>query len=207
MFREEEAAYVLGAFTGLVTKENKAGYIGGVESPLQERAMVCFEAGFMSTNPNGEVTSVYTNTYSDVGKGKETANVLYKQGADYVATFAGACNLGAFQSATDAGEGNYVLGAALGQFDKNPDKIIASQVKTVDKAIYNALKEFAEGNFVAGVVSRGIAEGGVDIMFNPNTDLVNSLVSEDIMKQVEDIRQLVIDGKVDIPLTKAELGK
>lgn len=206
MFKEEEAAFVLGAFAGLVTKTGTVGYIAGVESPLQERAKNGFEAGFMTTNPTGKVIGIYAGTYNDVGKGKEIANTLYTQGADYVASFAGACNLGVFQAATDAGEGKYALGAALGQFDKNPEKIIASQVKTVDLSVYNALSEFIGGKSSAGITTRGINEGGVDIMYNPNTELVNTVASDEILAQVDAIRTQVINGEIKIPLTKEDLA-
>ncbi|MEG0239228.1 BMP family lipoprotein [Anaerorhabdus sp.] len=206
MFKEEEAAFVLGAFAGLVTKTGTVGYIAGVESPLQERAKNGFEAGFMTTNPTGKVIGIYAGTYNDVGKGKEIANTLFTQGADYVASFAGACNLGVFQAATDAGEGKYALGAALGQFDKNPEKIIASQVKTVDLTVYNALNEFIGGTSSAGITTRGIKEGGVDILFNPNADLVKTVASDEILQQVDAIRTQVMNGEIQIPLTKEDLA-
>lgn len=203
--KEQEAAYVLGAFAGLVSETGIAGYVAGVESPLQERAINGFKAGFLSTRPDGKVIDIYAGTYNDVGKGKEIASTLYDQGADYVATFAGACNLGVFQAATEAGEGKYALGAALGQFDKNPEKIIASQVKTIDLAVYNALAEFSKGEFSSGIVVRGIKEGGVDILYNPDAELVSSIASEEVLNKVEEIRQQVIDGKIDIPETREEL--
>lgn len=206
MFREEEAAFLLGAFAGLASTTNKVGYIAGVESPLQERAKNGFEAGFKTTNPTGEVTGIYAGTYNDVGKGKETAKLLYEQGADYVATFAGACNLGVFQAATEAGEGKYALGAALGQFDKNPQKIIASQVKTVDLAVYNALVDFSSGKFTAGIVTRGIEQGGVDLLFNPDTVLVDAIATAEIKQKIEEIRTQIIEGKISIPSTKEELA-
>lgn len=206
LYREQEAAYLLGAFAGLVTKTNTVGYIGGIESPLQERARCGFEAGFYSTNPEGTVLSVYTGSYSDVGKGKETASTLYSQGADYIATWAGACNLGVFQAATDAGEGNYALGAALGQFENNPEKIIASQVKTIDRSVYTGLKSTIEGGFTAGKFASGIKESGVDMLFNPNTELVNTVASPEVLTQVEEIRNAIINGEISIPTNANELA-
>ncbi len=207
VFKEEEAAYLLGVFAGLATQTNKVGYIAGIEAPLQERAMVGYEAGFYSVNPEGEVLSVYSGTYQDVGKGKEIANTFYTQGADYVAAFSGSVNLGVFQAAEEAGDGNYALGAALGQFDLSPDKIVASQVKTIDSAVYQALVEYAAGNTSSEVISRGIQAGGVDLLLNSNQELVDSVVSAEDLAKIEEVRQQIINGEIDIPTTKDELAE
>ena len=60
---------------------------------------------------------------------------MYSQGCDYVGCYAGACNLGVFQAAEEAGDGKYCFGAANGQFDKSYEKILASVVKPIDEAI------------------------------------------------------------------------
>jgi basic membrane protein A len=149
---------------------------------------------------------VYAGTFGDPGLGKEIADGLYAQGADYVATFAGAVNLGVFQSATAQGEGYWALGAALGQFGLNPDKIIASQVKTIDIAVYTVIKELSEGNFKAGLRSAGILEGGVDILYNPNNNLVDSIASQAVYNEISRLRDLVIKGEINIPITKDQLA-
>lgn len=205
MFKEQEAAYLLGAFAGLVTKTDKVGYIAGKESPLQERTKVSFEAGFASVNKDGKVTSLYSGTYSDVNKGNDIATSLYTQGNDFVASFSGAVNLGLFKAVNEAGEGSYALGAALGQFELNPEKIMASQVKTVDKAIYTSLSEYLNGSFVPGVVSRGIEAGGVDLLFNPNSELLSTIASDEVLLQIEEIRNQIIAGEIVPPTTEEEL--
>lgn len=206
LFREQEAAYLLGALSGLVTEKDQVGYIGGIASPVQDRAMSSFVAGFDTTNKEGKAVNVYTGTYSDVGKGKETALNMYNNGADIVASFAGACNLGAFQAASEKGGDNLAMGAALGQFGINPDKIVASQIKTIDVAVYNSLKDTVEGNFKSGVESWGIEEGGVDLKYNDvNPDLVEKYVTEEDKATVEKLREMVIKGEIDLPLTEEEL--
>lgn len=206
LFREQEAAFLLGALAGLTTKTNNVGYIGGVESPLQERAMRAFEAGFWYVNKTGKVVTVYAGTYGDPGKGKGIATSMYSQGADFVATWAGACNVGVFQAAGEAGEGKYAFGAALGQFGLNPTKIVASQVKTIDKTVFEALSSVAGGNFTAGSVFRGIKEGGVDLKYNPDAAVVDAVVTEAMKEAISKLRDEVISGAVVVPSNKEELA-
>ena len=73
--------------------------------------------------------------------------------------------------------------------------------------MYNALTEYSKGNLVPGIVVRGIKEGGVDIMYNPNNELLNSIASQEVLDKVEEVRQNIIDSKIEIPLTKEELDK
>ena len=207
LFKEQEASFLLGAFAGLMTKANNVGYIAGIESPLQERARVGFEAGYYSVKKSNDVKSVYTGTYKDVGKGKEIALSLFNGGADMVASFAGACNLGLFEAVNEQKEGTWALGAALGPFDKNPTRILASQVKTVDVLVANMLEKVYNGQFEAGAVSNGIAEGGVDFMFNPDTALVDGAVSAEVKAQIEELRGKVVSGEIKIPTTKEELAE
>lgn len=205
VFKEEEAGFILGSLAGLISETNKVGYIGGTVSPVQERAMSGFKAGFKTTNNNGTVTSIYSGTYSDVGKGKEIALSLFNQGADYVAAFTGSGNLGVFQAAEEKGEGFYALGAATGQFGVNPDKIVGSQVKTIDLAIYKAIKDTLEGNFVSGSERWGIKEGGVDLLLNNvNEELVNKLVSEEDLNVLDNLREMIENEEITIPLTEEE---
>lgn len=206
LFREQEAAFLLGALSGLITQTDKVGYVGGLESPLQERAKNGYEAGFLTTNPDGQVLGVYAGTYGDPGLGKEIADGLYNQGADYVASFAGAVNLGVFQSAAAMGDGYWALGAALGQFSLNPSVIVASQVKTIDLAVYTVIKELHEGDFKGGLRSAGILEGGVDLLLNPDETLVNSLISSEVISQIDALREQIKNGEIDIPITKDELA-
>ena len=60
-------------------------------------------AGAWYSNPEVKVTSSYTGSFSDVGKGKEIATMMFSDGCDYVAPSAGACNLGVFQASKEAG--------------------------------------------------------------------------------------------------------
>lgn len=206
LFREQEAAFLLGALAGLVTKADNVGYMAGVESPLQERARCGFEAGYFSIKKANNVKSVYTGTYKDVGKGKEIALSLYNGGADIVASFSGACNLGLFEAANDQKEGVWAFGAALGQFGANPKRILASQVKTVDVIVENMINKVANGEFAAGAVANGIKEGGVDLKFNPDEALVNSVVTAEMKKQIDDLRTKVVSGDIKVPTTKDELA-
>ena len=203
-YREQEAAFLLGALGGKLTKSNKLAFIGSNSNVIMNRFDYGFQAGVKYVNPKATVTSTQTGSYTDVNKGKEIANMLYDQGVDYIAPAAAACNVGVFQASSERGGNCWTFGAADGQFHLMPDRIVASQVKRVDNTCYRFLKEIAEGNFKGGTpVEMGLKEEGVDLLYTTNETL-KATIPQETIDQVEALRKDVIDGKIKVPATKEE---
>ena len=68
-YREHEAAFLLGALGGYLTKTNKIGFIGGVSGVIQDRFQYGYMAGAWYSNQDVKVTSSFSGIFSDVGKG------------------------------------------------------------------------------------------------------------------------------------------
>lgn len=203
-YRENEGSFMAGVVGGLMTQTNNVGCVMGNNEALQVRYQAGFTAGAKYVNPDCEVQSAFTNSYSDVNKGYEIANLMYSKGADFVGTYSGAGNLGVFQAADEAGEGKYCFGAANGQFDKMPEKILASVVKPVDQALLTILGEYQEsGTFTSGVRAMGLKENGVTLLFT-NNEALKSTIPADVMSKVEDIIAKVEAGEIEIPTTMEE---
>ncbi len=205
-YRENEGAFLGGALAAMMSKTGKIGAVLAVQEPLQVRFQYGFTAGAYTVDPDCQVTTMFTNSYSDTNLGKEMASALYSQGADYVSCFAGACNLGVFNAASEAGDGCYCLGAATGQFDQNPDKIIASVVKPIDEAIFNVLDAYLkDGTFVGGTASVwGLAENGVTLRFTTMNDELLASIPDEVMDKIEELKQQIIDGTIQVPGTQEE---
>lgn len=206
-YRENEAAFLGGALAGMMTKTNNVGAVMAVGETLQYRYQFGFTAGVKAVNPDCEVQSAFTNSYTDVGQGSEVAKIMYNKGADFIGTYAGACNLGVFNAAKDAGDGKYCLGAANGQFDKMPDKIVASVVKPADQAILSIIKGYMEtGEFdTSKPMSLGLKEGGVKLLFTNNDELLKT-VPEDVMSAIEDLTAKVESGEIKVPADESEFN-
>lgn len=205
-YKENQASFLAGALAGLMTKSNKIGAVIATAEPLQLRYQYGFQAGAKAVNPECEVQVATTNSYQDVGKGKEVANVMYSKGADFVGTFSGACNLGVFEAAKEAGEGKYAFGAANGQFDKMPDKIMASVIKPVDKAVFSIIEDFLAGSFDTNEPkSLGLKEGGVDLLFTNNEELLK-IIPADVKAAVDDLKAKIISGEIVVPAVEEEFN-
>ena len=205
-YKENEAAYLGGALAASLSQTGKIGTVLAVQEPLQLRYQYGYMAGAKTVNPDCEVSVLFTNSYTDTNLGQESAKALYDKGADYVSCFAGACNLGVFNAAKEAGDGKYCLGAATGQFDKMPDKIVASVVKSIDVALYDMIKDYKDnGTFNGGGCTvLGLKEGGVELRYTTmNDELLNS-IPEDVKASIEDLQNKIINGEITVPGTEEE---
>lgn len=200
--RPNEGAFLLGAFNVLMNQElggeAKAAFIGGMRNPDLERSQYGFTAG--AEYVGGEATSVYVGNFTDVAKGKEIALQLYNDGMKVVHAFAGGAGMGVYQAAETMGEGYYALGGAAGQFDLSKS-ILASNVKLNGTAIYEACMSFYNGTLEGGIVSRGIKEGVVDILYAPDSE---GKIPKEITAQIDELREQIINGEIVPPSTREE---
>lgn len=191
-FKEEQGSYLVGAIAGLTTKANKVGFIGGMEMPLIKKFEAGYLAGVKKVNPEVEVVIGYTGQFDNPGAGKELALTQYNQGADVIYHASGACGIGVIKAAAE--KQLYAIGVDSPQYHLAPYWVLTSMVKRVDTAVYSEVKALTEGEFEAGHKIYGLAENGVGY-----SDHANAKVHPDLMKQVDKLKQQIIDGEIQVP--------
>ncbi len=209
-YAENQGAFLCGALAALLSKAGNVGTVAAVSGDtIQERYTWGFAAGAKYINKDIIVQQGFTNSYADVNKGNEFATAMYQKGADIVSCFAGACNLGVFNAAKSVGEGKYAFGAAKGQFDKMPEKIIASLVKPVDQTVLAIISDYVEnGNFdTSSTMVLGVANEGVICKYTTENEKLRAMITEEIDKIIQDIRDDIISGNLVVPATQAEYNK
>ncbi len=202
VFREEQGSFLVGALAGLVTKGNKVGFVGGMEVPIIKKFEAGFRAGVAATNPKATVISNYTGSFDNVSAGKQVGQDLVAKGADVVFQAAGADGLGVIQAvkeARDTGKNVYVIGVDSDQHHVAPEAVLTSMVKRVDLAVYEAVRDVAQGKFTGGDTALGLKEGGVT--YAPVR--VEFPGKEDALKKVEELRAKVVAGEIQVPTTPA----
>ena len=71
-------------------------------------------------------------------------------------------------------------------------------MKRVDVAVETVCKEAIDGTVKGGVETYELSNGGVDIA--PTT----TLLPDDVISQVEDVKQKIISGEITVPSSQAE---
>jgi len=207
-FKEQEAAYLAGIVAGMLTSMTDVdprindklvvGFVGGVEIPPVQRFLVGFKAGVAKANPNVEVKSVYTGTFTDTQKGKEAALGMIEGGADIVFAAAGLTGEGSFAAAQE--KNVLFIGVDKDQYFTltNPgDTIVTSAVKKVDEAVFEIVKRQVDGTLKGGTNDVfGLKEDAVGLAPYHDWD---SKMPQAIKDAVAKAEQEVRDGTVTVP--------
>lgn len=197
-FKEHEAGFLVGYIAGKMTKGNRVGFIGGVDSSVIRKFHYGYKAGVRLANEQCEVMEEYSGSFSKPEIGREIASSMYSKGADIIFHAAGGTGNGLIQAAKEMNK--YAIGVDIDQSIDAPEHVITSAMKRVDNAIYNTAKDLQEGRWNGGAtIEYGLAEGGVDIA--PSS---GKLVSQWILDDVEKIKIKIIAGDIKVPRTKEE---
>ena len=198
-FKQEQASYLVGYVAGLVTKKNNVGFVLGMGSEMMHKFGYGYLAGVYAANPKATVQQIDANSFADPAIGKTSATTMITNGADVIFHAAGGTGVGVIQACQE----NKIsaIGVDTDQSSLAPDTVITSAMKRVDNAVYDSVKQLVEGTLKGGEVVYDLSKGGVDIA--PTT----KLLSEDVLKKVEEVKAKILSGEIVVPGTKAEFEK
>ncbi|MCT9094625.1 BMP family protein [Haloarchaeobius sp. HME9146] len=217
VFKEHEGSFQVGVLAGSLTSQGfsagagqtrvdrkTVGFVGGIESDLIKK----FEAGFMAgakyADEDVEVLREYVGSFSDVEAGRQAAQSMYDEGADIVYHAAGGTGVGVFQAAQE--NGRFAIGVDSDQSETDPryaNVILASMVKRVDTAVFNAIDTIEKGEFDGGSVqSLGLDRNGLEVAYG---NVVGPEIPELAKLQVDDTRFKIVNGEIDVPTTPEEV--
>lgn len=213
VFKEHEGSFQAGHLAGELTTRaidlgsgatdptgTTVGFVGGIDTPLIRKFEAGYRAGVAHASEDLSVTSTYIGSFTDVEAGFEAATEMYDSGADIVYHAAGGAGVGVFQAAQAAGR--YAIGVDADQSRSNPryaDVILASMVKRVGVAVYNAVTTVVEDTFSGGeTVALGLDANGVDLVYG--TSLEPAVPSE-VKSALRKSRAAIVDGRLDVPTT------
>ena len=194
MFKAEQASYLVGYVAGLTTKTNNIGFVVGMTNETMNQFGYGYCAGAIDANPDITVQQMNANSFADSATGKTMANTAITNGADIVFQAAGATGLGVIEACQEAGV--YAIGVDSDQSSIAPKTVLTSAMKRVDNAVYDAVQELIDDKLEGGVQTFDLAAGGVDIA--PSQDLI----SDDVIKAVDEVKEKIISGDVVIPDNK-----
>jgi basic membrane protein A and related proteins len=154
LFKEQESGALVGAIAGLLEKQGKApknthviSAVGGIKIPPVDHYLAGYQWAAKMYDPSIKVLIGYSNDFNATDKCKAVANSQIGQGSEFVFQVAGQCGLGALQAAGQAHV--YSFGVDADQKDADAS-VIASALKKVDVAVYDAIKSVVDGKFTGG---------------------------------------------------------
>ncbi len=177
LFNEEEAGYSVGLIAANMTKNNKVGFVGGMDIPSVSQFLVGFEKAIKEENKDIEVLSQYANSFTDASKGRVIAEQMIKNNADIIFTCGGGVNNGVWETCKEKGAKAIGVDMPSNQFE--PNVIITSALKNIGVGVELTVKDLVEGNFKGGEAKIfDLANNGVGYEITDH-------LSEDLIKYVD----------------------
>lgn len=204
--KEHEGSFLVGALAAYMKQDaasyglednHKYGFVGAVENETIDKFAAGYRAGAKYVDEAAETTIQYVggdNPFGDTSTAKEIANSQFSKGNDIIFHAAGGSGLGVFAAAK---ESDFIaIGVNSNQNTIDPDHIVASMLKRVDNAAYDIVKATLGGNLKLGEeVALGLADEGIGYTLEKS----NIKVSDEIIEQLEDIKEKIISGEIEVP--------
>jgi basic membrane protein A len=198
IFKEHEGSFIVGALAALKAKNDKIGFIGGMDLPFIRRFGCGYAQGAYYVNDDIQVylsmTASDFSGFSNPEKGEQLASDMIKKGVEVIYAAAGGTGNGVYEAA--ANHSNvYAIGVDSNQNFLHVGTMLTSMVKNVGIAALGVLESAENGNWQPGIQELGVAEEGVDWVL----DLFNrGLVSLKDEKKINKIRENIISGKIKV---------
>ncbi len=205
VFREHEAAYLLGAAAGLATKTGVVGNVVAMEVPIMQKYIVGFAEGAASVRPDVKIEINYVNSFDDPATAKELAILQHSKGADFVAGMSAVGDLGVFDAAKE--KGFYTSGQDTDNTGMDPEHVVLSQLKGTDAVTYETVKDFVnESEFAFDIRDYGLKEGGVGLTYvtHESETPLNDFIGQAVIDQLKVIKDDIIAGKIVVTNAMAQ---
>ncbi|MDO4899257.1 BMP family protein [Actinomyces sp.] len=214
IFNTAEAAYLAGYAAAGTTKSGKVATYGGMAIPTVQIFMEGFAKGVAKYNedngtkvevlgwdPSNPNSGSFIGNFSDTAAGKQLTEQFLSQGADIILPVAGPVGSGTLAAVKEAGSDDNAIvwvdadGYVTTESDGGSKYMLTSVLKGIDTAVYEAIEEASSDGFTSAPFIGTLANDGVSIADYHDW---SSKVPSDVQKQVETLKQQIIDGTLDV---------
>jgi basic membrane protein A len=212
-FAEHEGSFLVGALVGLMVKNQKIGFLGGMDIPLIHKFQGGFYAGALYTNPAlrnksmllGQYAGKDPTAFNDPKTGESIAQAFFSQGAEMIYHASGGTGNGLFKVARDVkkyaigvdSDQGYIYSTSANAEEREIGKwILTSMLKRVDNSVFLTGKEFIEkGKIAGGYLTFGLANDGVGLAVNEyNKDKLQPYLA-----RIDEIKKMIVSGQITVP--------
>ena len=196
VFDEKGAGYLVGALAGLMETQkvgaathNTTAILGLNHSPAIDPYIAGYVAGARAVDAQIVVKLAYSDS-ADPDFCRQLGRDQVNAGADILFEVQGRCTSGYIDAAYRSGV--YAIGSQTDRAALSP-AVITSAVKRIDRAVALVAAEIARGSFRGGVRPFGLDNEGTGF------STPSSVVPQDVINRVEDIRARIRSGAVTPP--------
>lgn len=219
VFKEQESGFLAGVAAAGESKDGKVAVVNGIAFPSNVNYQYGFMAGVNYSNKNygtnveivelasqagtdvtgANVGGNYIGDFNDPATGKFVGEQLLGEGVDIIFVAAGNSGNGVFTAVKEAGEGKFVIGCDVDQYDDgvNGDSnvIKTCALKVMDINVERGLKAVVDGTFKGGTMFLGADSDSTGLVVKDG----RNQLSEDTKKHVDECYELIKKGEIVPP--------
>ena len=198
LFKQQEPGYLVGALAGLMEKSkvgsashNVVGILGSNHGPNVDPYIAGFVAGARQVDPNVIIKITYSDS-QDTAYCKQLGITQISASADILFEVTGRCASGYIDAAYDAAA--YAIGSDNDEAYLSP-AVITSALKRVDRVVAITIQRLQDGQFKSGQQTFSLQDDATAF------STPSSVVPQDIINQVLDLRAKIRSGAITPPET------
>ncbi|MFC8798155.1 BMP family protein [Promicromonospora sp. NPDC057138] len=208
LYDTSQAAFLAGYLAAGYSEAGKVGTFGGMDFPTVTIFMDGFKQGIDYYNETkGENVELvgwdgkkgsFTGGFSADPAAKQTAENILGQGVDVILPVGGPIYQSAMDAIADSGEDVALIGVDADFYESDPttqDIVLTSILKGMDVSTKEAVVASGKGEFDPTPYVGTLENGGVDIAPLHNFE---DKVDPALWQEVQDLKQSIIDGKVEV---------
>ena len=194
-----KGTYLAGILAGALNTTGKVGFVGGVSIPPLNADYNAFVAAAQTKDSSITGEAAFADSFEDPAKGRELGAALYDGGVDIIMTDAAATDLGVIQAAEE--KGGYVIGGSVNYFDS--PAVIGGVLLYWAEVLHTQVEHALSDDYTPGYVGAGVAEGGVDLVVNPEfmengpAEMVETINAT--LDEIDQARSQIKDGSLEVP--------
>jgi basic membrane protein A len=204
LFNTAEASFLAGYLAAGMSKTGTVATFGGIQLPSVAIFMDGFADGIAKHNEDkgtdvkllgwdkASQTGAFTGDFENQSNGTNQANTFMDQGADIILPVAGPVGLGAAAAAKERGDVNVIWVDSDGyETTEYGDIILTSVMKNMGPAVFDTVKEAADGGYSAEPYVGTLENEGIGLA--PFHDF-DGEVSEELKGEIEALQEQIISG-------------
>ena len=188
---QEQSAFLAGALAALTTKTGTVGHMSGIRVTPGLKGRAAYAAGVKHANPNVKLLTNFSGNQDDNALSNKVATAMIAGGADVIFTMLNAGRTGAIEACRDKGARQ--IGNVRDWVASNSDVFVASAIADSGLAVFNAVRDLANGSFKPGVFRHiGLEQPeAIRLVMAPS-------VPADVRAKIEALSAEIVAGKLTV---------
>lgn len=195
--QSQEGAYLAGVLAANTSQAKKLGIVVSADDTNWNKMSGGFIAGARSVDSNVEFlyAQIGQAGYADSAGGKRVTRTVISGGADVVFGMGDGSSFGMLQAVEQAGGDVKFIDVIGDKTSIDEQKVLLSSVVwNFEPAYKQAIEEVNAGTFGEKGLSLDLANGGISLLKTEQFD-------DAAATTVDEVKQQIIDGEIDVPLT------